>query len=628
LIDLLIVGAFVAYAISSGLRARAKASQGLEEYFLAGRSLPGWKAGLSMAATQFAADTPLLVTGLVATAGVFALWRLWIYALAFLLLAFVFSAIWRRSGVVTDAELTEMRYSGRSALALRLLKAIYYSTIINCVVLAMVLLAAVRIAEVFLPWDEWLPAIVYAPFAQLAAGSGLDLGTSLVGSDPSVAAANALISILVIVFFTAGYSMTGGLRSVVNTDVVQLGLALGGTAIYAWAVVSAAGGLGGLGSRLVEIYGVETARGFLAWVPSGPGDAFLPFLLILSLQWLFQMNSDGTGYLAQRSIACRSDRDAELAGVIFAWVQVLLRSLLWLLIAVGLLIVFPISAQESASPGFVAGREGTFVSGIDDLLPPGARGLMLTGLLAALASTVDTHLNWGASYWSNDIYGRVVCREWLKREPKQRELVLAARLSSVGIVAISFVVMMNLGSIQAAWSISLLFGAGVGSVLILRWLWERINVYSELAAMAVSIVAAPLLLSVIGTEPGTEWLRLSLMAIVSTVAAVGVTYVTPPTDRAVLLSFYRHVRPLGFWSRTAARAGEAGDAHLLQLRRALVSVGLTAGSLFLTLAGAGQLLVPTPGSSAALPAAMAVAGLAMIPLWWSRLTPERRRCAE
>jgi SSS family solute:Na+ symporter len=163
MLDLLIVLAFIAYAVTSGFRARGKASESLEEYFLAGKTLKGWQAGTSMAATQFAADTPLLVTGLIATAGIYAVWRLWIYGIAFLLLAFVFSAHWRRAGVLTDAELTEIRYSGRGVLPLRVLKALYYGTVINCVVLAMVLVAAIRIAEVFLPWHLWLPAGVYDP---------------------------------------------------------------------------------------------------------------------------------------------------------------------------------------------------------------------------------------------------------------------------------------------------------------------------------------------------------------------------------------------------------------------------------------------------------------------------------
>ena len=158
MLDLLIVLTFMAYALGSGLRSRRKASESLEEYFLAGKTLRGWQAGTSMAATQFAADTPLLVTGLVATGGIYVVWRLWVYGLAFLLMAFVFAALWRRADVLTDAELTEIRYSGRGVLALRVLKAVYYGTVINCVVLAMVLVAAVRIAEVFLPWHAWLPA--------------------------------------------------------------------------------------------------------------------------------------------------------------------------------------------------------------------------------------------------------------------------------------------------------------------------------------------------------------------------------------------------------------------------------------------------------------------------------------
>ena len=225
---------------------------------------------------------------------------------------------------------------------------------------------------------------------------------------------------------------------------------------------------------------------------------------------------DGTGYLAQRSMACRSERDARAAAVLFAWLQVFLRSLLWLAIALGLLVLYPFRPEEAAGEGFAAAREMLFVHGIDDLLPPGARGLMLVGLLAALASTVDTHLNWGASYWSKDVYEDVLCRRLLGRQPKPRELVLVARLSNVLILAIAMAVMVNLGSIQTAWFVSLLFGAGMGSVLVLRWLWERINLYSELAAMAASLVTAPLLLYFLGTDPEDEWIRLGIMALVTT----------------------------------------------------------------------------------------------------------------
>ena len=186
-------------------------------------------------------------------------------------------------------------------------------------------------------------------------------------------------------------------------------------------------------------------------------------------------------------MACKTDRDARSAAVLFSWLQIFARSILWLVIAVGLLVIYPFAATDVAESGFVASREILFVTGIDDLLPVGVRGLMLTGLLAALASTIDTHLNWGASYWSNDIYRRLIAGELLRRKPGNRELVLVARLSSGLIIVLSFVIMANLGSIQAAWFISLLFGAGMGSVLVLRWLWDRVNLYSEMAAIITSI---------------------------------------------------------------------------------------------------------------------------------------------
>ncbi len=614
MLDLLIVLAFIAYAVTSGLRARSKASESLEEYFLAGKTLKGWQAGTSMAATQFAADTPLLVTGLIATAGIFAVWRLWIYGIAFLLLAFVFAAHWRQAGVLTDAELTEIRYSGRGVLPLRVLKAVYYGTVINCVVLAMVLVAAIRIAEVFLPWHLWLPAGLYDPVLDLVRAVGVPLSSGATGIETWTATANNVISILSILLFTALYSMTGGLRSVVATDVGQFILAMAGTAIYAWIVVDAAGGLGALPGRLTELYGAAEAGRMLSFAPPS-GEALLPFLVIIGLQWFFQMNSDGTGYLAQRSMACETDEDARTAGVVFAWLQIFLRSLFWLAIAVALLVLYPFEPAEVGTEAFAASREILFVVGIDDYLPPGIRGLMLTGLLAALASTVDTHLNWGASYWSNDVYKRLISQRWLGREPGRRELVVVARLSNVLILTIALAVMANLGSIQTAWFISLLFGAGMGAVLVLRWLWERINLWSEIAAMATSLAVAPVLL----TTTDQEWVRLGAMALLSTAAAVGITFVTRDTDHAVLDDFYRRVEPDGFWRRTAARLGHDPGGPVRRLGRALVSTLLTAASLFALLVGVGGLLIGSPGRTVWLPAALIVAGAALVPLWWGRV---------
>jgi len=616
-IDLIIILAFVAYSITAGFRAKSKASKNLEEYFLAGKTLTGWKAGLSMAATQFAADTPLLVTGLIATGGIFLLWRLWIYGIAFLMMGFIFGASWRRAGVLTDAELTEIRYSGKGVLSLRVLKAVYYGTVINCIVLAMVLVAAVRISEVFLPWNEWLPPGLYDLLITITRSLGLYIGTISTAVDPAIATTNNLISILLILGFTALYSTTGGLRSVVVTDLMQFVLAMIGTLIYAFIIVDHVGGLAAMVEKMSAIYGSETAGKLLSFGPPG-GEMLMPFLIIISIQWFFQMNSDGTGYLAQRTMACVTDKDARIAAMVFTWMQVLVRSLIWLVIGVGLLVIYPFTPETASGDHFVAARELLFVTGIDDLLPVGIRGLMLTGLLAALASTIDTHLNWGASYWSNDVYNRLICNHWLKREPKNRELVLVARLSSVIILIIAIIIMANLGSIQTTWFISLLFGAGMGSVLVMRWLWERINLHSELAAMAISLVLAPILLFAtnVGWIRDEEWIRLSLMALFSTVAAVTVTYFTPRTDEKVLKAFYKRVNPVGFWRNTATLVDGDPRKPLNDFIKETKTTILTALSLFLMLVGTGKLLVRPPTESSFFPWLCITLALVLIRFWW------------
>jgi Na+/proline symporter len=584
MIDLLIVLAFIIYAITSGFRAQKKASQNLQEYFLAGKTITGWRAGLSMAATQFAADTPLLVMGLIATGGIFLVWQLWVYGIAFLVMGFVFAASWRRAGVLTDAELTEVRYSGKGVLILRVLKAVYYGTVINCVVMAFVLVAAVRIAEIFLPWHEWLPDGIYNIFLSITQWIGVPLGGAVSGLSPEIATTNNVLSILTILSFTALYSTTGGLRSVIATDVMQFTLAMIGTLVYAFIVIGKVGGLGNLTGKVIELYGAELSGKMLSFAPAG-GELLLPFLTIMALQWFFQMNSDGA------------------------------RSLIWLVIGVGLLVLYPFSPENAVGDAFKASREIVFVNGIDDFLPVGIRGLMLTGLLAALASTIDTHLNWGASYWSNDVYQRLICKQWLKREPRNRELVLAARLSNILILAIALTIMSQLGSIQQGWKISLLFGAGMGSVLVMRWLWERINLYSELAAIVVSLVAGLILLQIF-PENEAEWIRLSLMAFLSTAAAIGITFFTAPTDDRVLLQFYRTVRPMGFWRKSANLAGENPNLALKKLLSGLKLAFFSAISLFFMLVGVGKVMIPAPGQSALLPWAYILVSLAVVPLWW------------
>ena len=601
MIDLLLVGGFVVYGLWAGLRARRAASRGLEEYFLAGRSLGSWSSGLSMTATQYAADTPLLAAGLVATGGIFALWRLWIYGIAFLVLGLLLGGAWWRARVITDAELCELRYGGRAATALRGVKAVYYGLIFNCAVLAMVLVAAVRIAEPFLRWHEWLPTGVLAPLVALVTSIGVPLAADPGAADVWAVTASNLLSLILIYAFTTTYSATGGLRGVVSTDLGQLALVGLGTALYAWYAVDAAGGLAGLRDALGASIGAARADEILAFDPSAAADVGGTLLAVLGLQWLVQMNSDGTGYLAQRCMACRSPGEARRAPVVFAFAQVAGRSLLWLPILIALLVIFPLEPGASA-----AEREVMFVRGIETLLPPGARGLLLVGLLAALASTLDTHLNWGASYLSNDLYGRLLC-EARGRRASPRELVWVARLSNPLLMLISLGVMTQLSSIREAWHVTLLLGAGLGIPLLLRWLWWRTNAGSELSAIVASGLAAPALLATVDTEA----VRLLLIALVGTTAAVAAAFAFGPEDEARLDAFYERVRPPGFWRRPEARQ---------KLARRTAAVVAASGTLFGSLVGIGSWLVggtppaflPHAGGWIALNLVIAAA---LVPLW-------------
>ncbi|MGH0035601.1 MAG: sodium:solute symporter family transporter [Myxococcota bacterium] len=612
-IDGLILLAFAAAALASGWRARRVASRNLEEYFLAGRTLRGSSAGISMAATQFAADTPLLVTGLIATAGIFALWRLWIYALAFLLMGFVLAPAWRRAKVLTDAELAELRYGGTAAAWLRGIKAVYLGTVFNCTVLAMVLLAAVEIAEPFLLWDQWLPSAVFSPVRALVEWVGVPL-TRASGSlgDPWVLTARNVLSIGALVAVTTLYSTTGGLRGVVRTDQMQFAVMMLATAGYAVWLVVEAGGLAAISAslRANPPAGLTTDQ-LLAFTPGEAFGAGGAVLAVFALQWLVQMNADGTGYLAQRSMACRSDADARLAAVVFSVAQILLRSLLWLPIGLALLVVDPPSAGL-AGEALRADREGSFVRGMQGL-PPGLLGLMLTAMLAALASTIDTHLNWGASYWTHDLYERFYCRGWRRREPDPGRLVWVARLSNLLILLLALGIMTRLSSIQTAWQTSLLLGAGTGVMLVLRWLWWRISARGEIAALLASALLAPLLLAWLPAE--SEALRLLWMAAGATAAGIGASLWLGPEAPARLDAFYERVRPPGFW------APWDGGAGARRLGRSAAATALAAFSLFAALTGLGTALVggttpawfPWRGPWVA---TLLVGSAALVPVWW------------
>ncbi|MCO6429798.1 MAG: Na+:solute symporter [Deltaproteobacteria bacterium] len=622
-LDVVIILCFAGYAVFNGLRSRKRASLDLQEYFLAGRSLPGWKAGISMAATQFAADTPLLVTGLIAVSGIFALWQLWVYAIAFLMLGFIFAAQWRRAGVLTDAELTELRYGGRAALLLRAFKAIYFGTIFNCVVLAWVLFAAARIAEPFLPWNEWLPASLFDGVVQLVSWVGVPLAAEAIPGDTMtwVRTANNLISVVVLLTVTAFYSTAGGLLSVVATDVAQFAFMMVGTFAYATVLIYEIGGFGELWHRLGELFPPGGAQGIewrelIAFTPWHGKDATAAVVALFAVQWLIQINADGTGYLAQRSMACRSEGDARRAAVVFTFLQVLLRSLMWIVIGLSLLVMYPPEGVMTQSV-----REGTYVRGIAELLPSGIKGILVTAMFAAFASTVDTHLNWGSSYWTNDIFKRLICEKGLGRSPSPRTLVTVARLSNLLLVIIALVIATKLTSIHTAWQVSLLFGAGLGPVLVLRWLWWRVTAVAELAALGTSLFSAPLLLLYV---PG-DALRLLIAAAVSLVAVFATAAAGHKEKEATLKLFFQRVRPVGFWRPVAAMCGESTyDGHR-RLASGLIATFSASLTVFSWLIAAGGVLAggtaPSwfPGGAGLWFASVFALGLLCLPIWLPQL---------
>jgi Na+/proline symporter len=420
----------------------------------------------------------------------------------------------------------------------------------------------------------------------------------------------------------ASYSTAGGLRGVVATDIGQLAIMLVGTAVFTGIVVSEVGGLTAMTHQIHTLFATGGPGGIqpdeiLAFTPDRAKDASASVLGLLAVLWLVQLNSDGSGYLAQRTMACRSDQDAKTAAVVFTYTQVVLRSLLWLPLGLGLLILFP------PDPGLPfeliqADREASYVRGMVELLPAGARGLLLTGMLAAVASTVDTHLNWGASYWTNDIYKRFVCQSWLRREPSDRSLVWVARTANLAIVGIALLIMTGLTSINQAWQTSLLMGAGMGVVLILRWIWWRVNAWAEIGAALVSVVAAPVLMLSLGNDAYA--MRLLIMAVTATCGALVAIWLAGPEEHDQLVTFYKKVRPVGFWGPVAAAAGDSAEDGPRRLRRATVATMACALSAFCLLVGVGTWLTGAPPPvwcpwPAVWITTLLGVGLALIPVW-------------
>ena len=547
-LDWMIVAAYFVLSAAIGIAYTRRAGRNVSEFFVSGRSLPWWLAGTSMVATTFAADTPLAVAGMVASNGVAGNWLWWNMVMSGILTVFFYAHLWRRAGVMTDVEFTEIRYSGRPAAILRAFRALYMALPINLIIIGWVNLAMLKILDVVL------------------------------GIDP----VPAFIAMFVV---TMGYSMLGGLWGVVVTDFFQFFIAMAGSIVLAVFAVNAVGGMDGLVARLPEHYG--SAEAALSILPQA-GSVWMPltaFMAYLSVQWWATSypgsEPGGGGYVAQRIFSARTERDGVLATLWFNIAHFAVRPWPWIVTALAVVVLYP-GADDPAT---------SYLRAIMDLLPTGLKGLMVAAFAAAYMSTIATQLNWGASYLINDLYLRFV-----DRDATQQRLVLYSRVATGIIFLMSSVVTFWLhraGSIEGAWRIIIALGAGTGLVYILRWYWWRINAWSEISAMVTALLTFTVL-SLLGVFDPTDaldgaYLMLTTTA-VTTVAWIAVTYMTRPTPEATLDAFYRRVRPGGAgWAVVAQRLGYGREPIA---GGALSWTNWIAGvvSVYATLFGIGKLL--------------------------------------
>src|SRR5262245_32639433 len=552
LTDWLVIAGYFALNLAIGLYYARRARGSTQEFFLSGRDVPWWLAGTSMVATTFAADTPLVVTGMVARNGIAGNWLWWNMAASGMLTVFVYARLWRRAGVMTDVEFAELRYTGRPAAFLRGFRALYLGLPINCIIIGWVNLAMMKILQVTL---------------------GLD-------------ATHALEALVAMLVFTAFYTTLAGLWGVLVTDLVQFVLKMGMVVALAYFAVRAVGGLGALESQIRALDAAAGGGSRLTFFPS-TDSAWMPAITLfvyLGVNWWASWypgaEPGGGGYVAQRIFSARNERHGLFATLWFNIAHYAVRPWPWILTALASLVLYPTLVD----------KESGYVRTLMDpaVFLPALRGVMLAAFAAAYMSTIGTQLNWGASYVVNDCY-----RRFMRRDRSEREYVVVSQLVTVGLMLLSIYVTLHLASIEQAWKLLIVTGAGTGTVLLLRWFWWRINAWSEVAAMIVAAAVSLYLQIALGWDGDRprDFAYLMIVTVtITTIAWLAVTWMTPPEPEQTLVDFYRRVRPHGAgWEPVRRRAGVPAAPGSLgrDLFNALTGCVLIYASLF----GVGEILL-------------------------------------
>jgi SSS family solute:Na+ symporter len=605
-VDWAIVAAYFLLSAGIGFAYTKKGGESLSEYFLSGRQVPWWLAGASMVATTFAADTPLVVTGMVAANGVAGNWLWWCLAMSGMLTVFFFARLWRRAHVMTDIEFVEIRYAGPAATFLRGFRAIYLGIFVNLIILGWVTKAMIKILTI-------------------------SLGI------------NPILAVGICFVITVAYSVAAGMWAVLWTDLVQFVIKMTAVIVLAVYAVKAVGGMDALQTKVAAHFGTDAALSVMPIDTSGGGIAgyvWMPLFalaIFLTVQWWAAWypgaEPGGGGYVAQRIFSAKTERDGVLATLAFQVAHYAIRPWPWIITGLATVVLYPRGIGPDGD------KEGAYVQAYVDLLPSPWRGFMMAGFAAAYMSTVATQLNWGASYLVNDVY-----RRFMKKSETEAHYVGVSRVATVVLFLLSIIVTWQLDSIAGAWKFLIGLGAGTGLVYMLRWYWWRINAWSEISAMVASFVTFIWLGGGLGTvlaklgmvaEPNAltpgfirtaganaDPMILLITVIVTTVAWVAATFATQPEPAAVLESFYKRVRPGGPGWRTVSTKLGFGVEPIAAGRHAWLNWLAGVIAVYASLFGIGKIIFGEWGVGLLL---LAIAGVSFV--WIARALEAQDRDA-
>ncbi len=604
--DWIVLGLYMVSQLALGVYCSRRSGDSVEDYFLAGRKLTWWLLGTSMVATAFASDTPLFITKLVRQYGISGAWYYWNASLNGLLAAFMVSYLWRRTRVVSDAEFRELRYSGRAGKAVRGGWAIYWVTVSTLFSLAWVILAMVKISKAVFDLSDTITI------------AGFELSSSVV----------IVIGSLLV---TGIYSAMSGFWGVIITDFIQFIIAFVGTGLLAWYAVDHVGGLDALRTQISAL--PEAGPKFFEVIPSA-GPVLVVFWVGLTVQWWSSMWVDGGMMMAQRSLAAKSEKHAEIGRYWGHLAQIGIIVWPWIIAALCSLIIFPISEY----PQLATDPESAYPMLILKVLPVGLRGVVVAGLFAAFMSSVTTLLNTKSSYVVNDLY-----RRFLVKEADPKHYVRVGRIVTIVIMLIGGYMATTSKSVLGLSQLMAQFTGGVGAIFVLRWLWWRINAWSEITAylssgfFGIMLNVGPCVALThrvvrafspasfdprvdtffLETLTGPEgWAyRLVIIALSATIASLVVTLLTPPTETEHLHRFYRQVKPYGpGWAKVRR---DVGPVPLLPNQLSFDWKRLAAGGVcfYATFWAIGKLTLGFWGAAVAPGIIAAISGVVLYRQW-------------